>query len=121
MTRSWPFLTVLILLCSAGIPLAATVGAPDEEYRARVNQVLFPALLSQYAKHQVKSLITFSFTIDPRGRQKLVSLGSTPKNRFAEEITTKTIRSLSFPPPPKRVMGNYDLIKFDLEIKPKAK
>jgi hypothetical protein len=116
-----PLFIAFAVLCTADIALAAAVGSPDEEYRARVNQVLFPALLPQFDKIHIISMITFSFTLDRCGRQELLGVGSAPKNRAAEEVAIKVIRSLKFPAPSKRVIGNYDLIKFNIEVTPKRK
>jgi outer membrane biosynthesis protein TonB len=122
MRHASPFFLAFAALCTASIALGAAADrSPDEEYKARVHEILYPALLSQLAQNHVTPTVSFSLTIDRRGRLDLLQVGSAPKNRAAEEIAAKVIRSLRFPPPPKRVMGDHDLILINSEVKPKRK
>ena len=110
----------MALLCSATIGLGATAAA-EEAYKARIREVLYPAVIAQLAKNRIPGTVNISLTVDRRGRQNLLGVSSSPKNRKAEEITAKVIRSLKFPPWPKDLKDPPDLIWIKSEISPKPK
>src|SRR6267378_4346146 len=121
MRRASLFSLVIAVLCTGNIGLGAPAASADVEYKARVREVLYPALLLQLAKNHVASAVSFTLTIDRRGRPNLLEVGSAPRNRAAEEIAATVIRSLRFPPWPKGVMGDHDLLQIKSEVAPKRK
>jgi len=77
-----------------------TVTSPKSDYLARVNRVLMPALLAELDKHVVNAKVTFLFTLDEKGHQSAIEVGSFPRDRAAEAMIMRTIRRLKFPPMP---------------------
>jgi hypothetical protein len=121
MTRTWLSVVGVVLLSIQVCGAASRVATPDAEYLAQFNKVLLPALILQMEKHHIKAKLTFSVMFDRHGRQTFLSVGSTPRDRAAEQVATRVVRSLKFPPVPSRLMGDADAIKIDTSIRPKPK
>ena len=100
-------LALLALAAASAGATTITVRGPNSDYVARVDRILMPSLLAELDKHTVSATITFSFIVDERGQLRSLEVHSSPKNRAAEEMISRTIHRLKFPPvPPGRRNGN---------------
>jgi outer membrane biosynthesis protein TonB len=96
-----------------------TVTGPNSAYLKRVDSILIPSLLAELAKHSVSATISFSFIVDERGHLRSIEVQSSPKDRAAEKMISRTIRRLKFPPvPPGRPNGNK-VIQIRNTLRPK--
>ena len=115
--------SLILLSCACPFTSDAETDALQSKvdaYIGGVSQIVAQALMPELAKHRELGNVTkkFSFRIDAAGHPFEIKATSIPPTEFLDQLVTRLIRGLKFPPIPAEILEKYKDLEFRTQMGP---